>query len=472
MANPYDSRFWEKYISISRRYKVREKALRWYVRHAEAYLGSCDNAPLEEHIALYVERFLRAKGRNPHLQKWQFLQILEAVRILLTEMVDLPWVKTYTWVEWLSTADTLPDNHVTVDRAYRPLPSDPGVMQKVGTGSDRTSLESKVLKLFPHHVEALMTRIRVMQYSPRTERTYLQWFYRYIAYHDMQDPAELDEEHIGAFVTDLAARRNAAAATQGQALNALVFFYRQVMGRDLSDSIDFARSRKSRRLPVVLTTAEVARLLSQLPGETHHLMASLLYGCGLRLMECVRLRVLDIDFGYRQIMVRETKGRKDRVVPIPQASLHALQARIEKTRTIHNEDLCHGFGRVFLPESLARKYPDAASEFRWQYVFPATRLVVNPQTGEVYRHHIHESSLQRHLRKAALAARINKKVNCHALRHSFATHLLESGYDIRTVQELLGHADVSTTMIYTHVLNRPGIAVRSPLDEILRDSAG
>lgn len=208
--------------------------------------------------------------------------------------------------------------------------------------------------------------------------------------------------------------------------------------------------------------------MEKIDGETQQLMANLLYGCGMRLMECVRLRVLDVDFGYRQILVREAKGKKDRVVPIPNKLIDCLQEQVDKIRALHKEDLENGFGRVYIPGALARKYPNAEKEFRWQYVFPSSRVSTDPRTGVVRRHHIHENGLQKYIKRAAEQASITKKVNCHALRHSFATHLLESGYDIRTVQELLGHADVSTTMIYTHVLNMPGVSVVSPLDMLER----
>lgn len=471
MSNHLGSRFWDEYIAISKRYKVRDSALRWYVRHAEKYLAYCEEIPLAEHTAAHVDNYLREKGRNPNIERWQFLQIVQALEILLVEMARLDWARTYPWQEWAATADTLPEDHATLDRSYHPL-SPAGRAEPPDEQDSERQLAARVDRRFPHHVEAIKARIRVRQYSTRTEKTYLGWFNRYVAFHGMRDPAELDESHIAAFIEHLVTSRNVAAATQGQALNSMIFFYRGVLGREMSDRIEFVRSRKRRRLPVVLTPAEISALLRQIDGPTHWLMASLLYGCGLRLMECVRLRVLDVDFGYRQILVRDAKGRKDRVVPIPDASSEALKRQVETVRALHAEDAERGYGNVFLPDALARKYPRAQSEFRWQYVFPASRVAADPRTGELRRHHVHESSLQKQVRKAAFAAGIDKKVNCHALRHSFATHLLENGYDIRTVQELLGHANVSTTMIYTHVLNQPGISVRSPLDSmpVLSDS--
>ena len=255
-----------------------------------------------------------------------------------------------------------------------------------------------------------------------------------------------------------------SGSTQAQTLNAIIFFYKKVLAREVSDNIQFARSSKPKRLPVVLTSTEVMQLFNGIKNLTYKLMANLLYGCGMRLMECVRLRVLDLDFGYQQILVRNTKGKKDRVVPIPRRLVEALQNQIEKVKRLHAEDMEEGFGAVYLPDALARKYPKAEQELKWQYVFPSSKVSTDPRSGKVRRHHVHENGLQKYIKQASEQAGINKKVNCHALRHSFATHLLENGYDIRTVQELLGHADVSTTMIYTHVLNKPGVTVTSPLD--------
>ncbi len=312
-------------------------------------------------------------------------------------------------------------------------------------------------------VTALIVEIRRRGYSIRTEQVYEQWVCRYIAFCSSRAPRELGTAEVKSFLEHLAVQRKVAANTQNQALNALVFFYTQVLGRPLDGLDSLVRAKRPRRLPVVLTRGEARALLEQMEG-IQRLMASLLYGTGMRLMECVRLRIQDIDFGYRQIVVRNAKGAKDRVVPLPEVLAADIREHLKKVRETFQADVERGLGEVFLPESLARKYPSAPREWRWQYVFPSARLSVDPRSGRVRRHHVHENGLQKEVGKAARGAGVAKKVNCHSLRHSFATHLLECGYDIRTVQELLGHADVSTTMIYTHVLNTPGMTVRSPLD--------
>jgi integron integrase len=254
-----------------------------------------------------------------------------------------------------------------------------------------------------------------------------------------------------------------AASTQNQALSALLFLYKEVLGMALPWLNDMKRAKKPQRLPVVLTVEEARRVLARLDGQ-HGLMAGLLYGAGLRLLECARLRVKDVDFEMRQITVRDGKGEKDRVTMLPQSVLEPLRAHLEKVKVLHEHDLEDGFGEVYLPYALDRKYPKAAQEWGWQYVFPAANRSTDPRSGQARRHHVDEQSLQRAVKKAVRAAGLSKPASCHTLRHSFATHLLESGYDIRTIQELLGHKDVSTTMIYTHVLNRGGQGVVSPLD--------
>jgi integron integrase len=304
--------------------------------------------------------------------------------------------------------------------------------------------------------------IRLKHYSIRTEQAYVNWIKRYIHFHNVRHPAEMGAPQVQAFLTHLAAEENVAASTQNQALSALLFLYQEVLHQDLGP-IDAMRAKKPKRLPSVLTKEEMHRVLDHLSG-THLLMAKLLYGSGLRLMECLRLRVKDLDFAQHQIFVRDGKGEKDRVTMLPESLVSPLQDHLRIVKRTHDEDLAKGYGAVYLPYALERKYPNAEREWIWQYVFPANRLSVDPRSNIVRRHHIHESSLQKAVRAAAQATGIPKRISPHIFRHSFATHLLEAHYDIRTVQELLGHKDVKTTMIYTHVLNRGGLAVRSPLD--------
>lgn len=304
--------------------------------------------------------------------------------------------------------------------------------------------------------------LHLKHYSIRTENSYVDWIRRYILFHGKRHPNEMGAPEVETFLTHLAVNENVAASTQNQALSALLFLYRGVLKKDLGP-IDALRAKKPKRLPTVLTKEEVRRVLDHLSG-THQLMAKLLYGSGLRLMECVRLRVKDLDFAQRAIIVRDGKGAEDRVTMLPDSLIAPLQAHLQRVKRLHEEDLAKGCGAVYLPHALERKYPNANREWAWQYVFPSDRLSVDPRSGVVRRHHVDESGLQKAVRQAAKLADIPKPVTPHTFRHSFATHLLENGYDIRTVQELLGHKDVRTTMIYTHVLNRGGLAVRSPLD--------
>ena len=300
-------------------------------------------------------------------------------------------------------------------------------------------------------------------YSIRTERAYVDWIKRFILFHNKRHPRDMGNAEIEAFLTHLAVNQNVAASTQNQALSALLFLYRVVLKQELDSTIDAVRAKKPKRLPTVLSKDEVHKVIGFLSG-THPLMVKVLYGSGLRLMECLRLRVKDLDFSQQQIIVRDGKGQKDRVTMLPESLVPLLQEHVRHVRHIHEEDLSKGYGSVYLPFALERKYPNASREWLWQYVFPASRLSTDPRTGTVHRHHIHESGLQKAVRKAALKAGIDKRITCHTFRHCFATHLLEAGYDIRTLQELLGHKDVKTTMIYTHVLNKGPLAVRSPLD--------
>jgi integron integrase len=320
----------------------------------------------------------------------------------------------------------------------------------------------------PRLLDRVRTACRVRHLSYKTEQAYVGWARRLALHHRdpagrPRHPATLSETEVAAFLAHLAEQRRVAASTQNQALNAIIFLYDAALDRPLGDLGDFPRARRPKRLPLVLTRAEVEHLLACMEG-TPALVASLLYGSGLRLMEGLRLRVKDLDFAMRQLTVRDGKGGRDRVTVLPDGLHDDLRHQLDHVRRVHAGDLAAGYGEVELPNALARKYPNAPRELAWQYVFPATTRSTDPRTLRVGRHHLSESVVQKHVRRAVRDAGINKPASCHTLRHSFATHLLERGQDIRTVQELLGHASVRTTQIYTHVLNRGGLGVRSPLD--------
>jgi integron integrase len=308
--------------------------------------------------------------------------------------------------------------------------------------------------------------IRVRHFSIRTEEAYVQWVKRFILFHGKRHPVEMGEAEVAAFLSHLAVEGQVAAATQNQALNALVFLYRHVVGRPLGEFAGLVRAKRPPRLPVVLTPEEVGRILRALKG-VYWLIACLQYGSGLRLLESVRLRVKDLDFEHRAILVRDGKGGKDRVVTLPDELVVPLKRHLANRKTMFERDCREGVGSVYLPHALARKYPNAESEWAWQYVFPADRTSVDPRSGKRRRHHADESGVQKAFRAALRPAGIAKPASCHTLRHSFATALLERGADIRTVQEQLGHSDVRTTQIYTHVLKRGGLAVKSPLGAAL-----
>ncbi|HFD87604.1 MAG TPA: integron integrase [Gammaproteobacteria bacterium] len=314
-------------------------------------------------------------------------------------------------------------------------------------------------------LQSVRDAIRVRHYSIRTEQAYIGWIRRFILFNNKRHPAEMGEQEVTRFLTSLAVDGNVAPSTQNQALNALVFLYKVVLERELQD-VNAVRAKQPQKIPVVLTQDEVSRLLRGLSG-VHWLTACLMYGSGLRLMEAVRLRVQNIDFPHKAILVRNGKGGKDRVVTLADELQIPLQRHLQAVRSTHQKDLADGFGEVYLPHALAKKYPDAPIQWGWQYVFPAAKRSVDPRTGVERRHHVGEQSVQRAIRQSVRNAGIEKKASCHTLRHSFATHLLERGMDIRTVQEQLGHKDVRTTQIYTHVLNRGGSAVLSPLGGVL-----
>jgi integron integrase len=314
-------------------------------------------------------------------------------------------------------------------------------------------------------LDLMREALRSRHYSERTEQAYCLWVRRFILFHKLRHPADMGAPEINAFLTHLAVDQKVSASTQNQALSGLLFLYRYVYGFDIGDVGDVVRARKSQHLPVVLTRDEVRSVLDALAGESW-LMVSLLYGSGLRLTECLRLRVQDVEFCRGELAIRDGKGNKDRVTMLPESLKAPLREQFERARIVHQSDLTAGWGRATLPDALCRKYPNAPGEWAWQWVFPQQKRWRNRETGQQGRHHVHPTVLQRAVKDAARHSSVAKRVGCHTFRHSFATHLLEAGYDIRTIQELLGHKSVNTTMIYTHVLNKGGHGVRSPLDRL------
>jgi integron integrase len=326
-------------------------------------------------------------------------------------------------------------------------------------------IETTPINRSPKLLDQVRDRLRVKHYSLQTEKLYIQWVKRYILFNNKRHPKDLGAENVEAFLTHLAVVGKVSASTQNQALSALLFLYKDVLLIDLPWLDNVIRAKRPQRLPVVLSRNEVREVLVRMKG-IYSLLANLLYGTGMRIMECVRLRVMDVDFDRYEILVRDGKGGKDRVTMLPALVVAPLKLHLQQRQALFEDDKRNGKADVYLPDALSRKYPNAASEWAWQYIFPSGSYSIDPRSGTERRHHLDEKLLQRAMKKAVQAAGINKPATPHTLRHSFATHLLEAGYDIRTVQELLGHKDVSTTMIYTHVLNKGGKGVISPLDQI------
>lgn len=459
------SRFWDKYIARLKYLGIKPAAIQWYVRYAEKYIQKHPEKRIKFHTSADVSMYIAALHNAGHIKDWQIQQLSHALEILFNDMLHLEWATSF---QWDNLSPPTSDHSHSNSHASNTLDTEKIDINTITDGllarSYRNGSFNSVFKRYPQLIYSLVKEIRLRHYSIRTEQAYLDWFLRYVKFHSLKDPGDLDNTSISDFLEHLVIKREVSSSTQSQALNALIFFYKHVLHKEFEDSIEFARSKKPRRLPVVLSKNEVKMLFGVMESSCQRLMANLLYGCGMRLMECIRLRILDVDFDYRQIVIREGKGKKDRVVPIPEKLISDLKHQILQTTVMHNDDLKQNIAQVYLPQALSRKYPNAGNELRWQYVFPSQVLSKDPRSGLYRRHHLHESSLHRHIKKAAKKAVINKRVSCHTLRHSFATHLLENGYDIRTVQELLGHSDVSTTMIYTHVLNRPGVTVTSPFD--------
>lgn len=452
------ARFWDRYIYQLTENNVPEACLRQYVLCVERFIAHYPHIRLKNQTASNLDSYFASLGRETKLQDWQFGQHIEALQLLFIDFLHLSWANDFSWDSWSASGQSLQKNHTTIARDANKVNITP-ISKTTNTSDGATYSKRRAFWL-----DQLIIAVRADQYSIRTEQSYESWLSRYFDFNKPSSPDDLNQKDVSQFLSYQAAERQVSASTQRQALCALVYFYNNVKDQPLSDVEGFIRSKSKVKMPVVLSKDEVRLFLSSVHDSMFSLMVGLLYGTGMRLMECIRLRVQDIDFEYSQIFIINGKGNKDRVVPLPAIYRTALKMQIAHSKSLHDDDLEQGFGSVYMPRTLAKKYRAAEKEFRWQYVFPSKKLSVDPRTNACRRHHIHENTLQKQVKKLSNKLNISKKISCHTFRHSFATHLLEAGYDIRTVQELLGHADVSTTMIYTHVLNKPGVLVKSPAD--------
>lgn len=451
------ARFFDNYLKCLTNASVPEKQRRWYVKRIEEFIRAQNGRKIKGLSTDDITRYLETIGRENRLSGWQFRQCIDAIRILYCQLLNTPVCQGIDWSYWEDSARQLGEDHPTTARQFTPEELS-YLKERKGVGPLQEARAS--------HRELLVRfagEVRRRGYAYRTEQSYEQWICRYLLFCKGAVPEETGPREVKAFLDYLAIRRHVSASTQNQALNALVFLHKHVLGRDLGELEAFARVKRPRFLPVVLSRREVNALLAKMEG-THRLAAALLYGTGMRLLEGMRLRIQDVDFENQRIHVRQAKGHKDRYVPLPHALVDGLHTQVDDVARIHDQDLAAGYGEALLPDALARKYPNAGRELKWQFLFPSGRLSVGPYGGTLRRHHLHESAIQKAVKRAAVACGLNKQVGCHTLRHSFATHLLQANHDIRTVQELLGHANVSTTMIYTHVLDRPGVGAFSPLD--------
>jgi integron integrase len=428
---PSSPSFWTEYKAVLTKLSVPEKKVNFYTGWAQRFERFLNGLPLQEATVEMVKAFLTDIAQDEHIKDWQIDQARHALEILYDE---------YLKVDFKAPAVPL--------EPFRDAIRDPAVFER---------MHGALLR----RIEA---ECRVRHYSIRTEEAYVTWVKRFLSFCNNQDPAELSAQDIKKYLEFLAQERSVSSGTQNQALNAIVFLFTQVLQKKTDDFSDFVRAKKPVRVPTVLTKNEMHRLLEKIDNE-FLVMAGLLWGSGLRVMECMQLRVKDIDFETGQITVRNGKGAKDRVTMLPESFAGPLREQIDRAKKIYEEDRAHNTAGVYIWPGLERKYPNAGKEWIWQYVFPASRLSVDPRSKTVRRHHVDPDMLQKRIKHAAAEAGITKQVSCHTLRHSFATALLRSGSDIRTVQELLGHSDVATTMIYTHVLNKPGVVpVVSPAD--------
>lgn len=445
-----EKRFWNNYIALLNERKVPTSKFQWYVRHCERFIQSYTEIRLRDHSKESISKYFSSLLQNPRLPYPAKLQVIDALSLLFLS-IRSPLHKQIDWDYWKMSCKDLERNHPTVARNNLP------VKQYEDKQLDKTDNEHS------DEITKVIRAIRTKGFSIRTEKTYTHWINRFLSFNKNIDSNEINDQSIIAYLSYLSLDKGVSPATQSLALNAISFYFKSVLSREMGDIRNFVKAKKRQKLPVVLTTEEVSSILDALNG-VQLLLVSLMYGGGLRLMEAVRLRVQDIDFGYQQIIIRNAKGNKERVVPLPVRLAKPFKDHISNVKEQHSADLKNNLGSVYMPSELVNKYGKSDKQWVWQYIFPSNKLSVDPITKAVRRHHLHETTIQKTVRNTARKLDIQKRVSCHTLRHSFATHNLERGMDIRTLQELLGHSDVSTTMIYTHTANFSKGKTSSPLD--------
>lgn len=447
---------WSRFSQSLKAKNINPELFPYYRNHVHRFLSKAKNTSVEALTVDRVVTYLNSLTNVKALEDWQINQSVDAIRLFLRDILHRSYIEDIDWRSFQHEVAYKPRHHLVQIEA---LDIDDLIEKRVEKFNKDIRKEYSVL------LTNIVRVLRVRNYSKRTESTYLLWIVRFLwFYTKLETNTLISEIHVRQYLEYLAIERKVSPNTQKLALNSIAFLFKFGLERELGNIGDFVKSKSIQRLPVVLSKQEIKTFFEQISYPKHFLMVGLLYGSGLRLMECIRLRVQDIDFDYQQIMVRNGKGFKDRVVPLPQRFISSLHEQIKEVEKTHQADLALKIDGVYLPYAIERKFPNAGKELKWQFLFPASRIATDQRSGKTRRHHLHETTLQKVVRTAGQKADINKRIHCHVLRHSFATHLLEAGYDIRTVQELLGHSDVATTMIYTHVLNKPGVAVRSPAD--------
>ncbi len=453
MSNNIDERekrFWNNYLSLLTQHQIEPEKFEWSVRHCENYIRAFKDTRLKKHTKENLTDYFSSLINNQERSYFYKVQAIVSIKFLFMS-IHSPLLNEVDWAYWIMSCKSIEKSHPTNYRNNHPV-SLYGKSELDLTGSGNPDEVDKIVKI-----------IRTKGYSTRTEKTYVHWLNRYFKFaKNLALPVD-QEDTIIRYLSYLAIDKQVSRATQSLALNTISFYYKNILKLEMGDLSEYVKSKRREKLPVVLTHEEVSLMLNSLHG-TSKLLVCLLYGCGLRLMEAIRLRVHDIDFGYQQIIIRDGKGNKERIVPLPVKIVDPLKTQLAYVKTLHKEDLDKGLGSVYMSAELIKKYGKSDKQWVWQYVFPSAKLSVDPKNDAIRRHHLHETGLQTTVRNTARKLNIAKRVSCHTFRHSFATHHLERGMDIRTLQQLLGHADVSTTMIYTHTANFTKGKTSSPLD--------